>query len=368
MMPTPATNFACPIDSSPLSTPSGQPWRCTNGHSFDVAREGYCNLLVVQHKASRDPGDTAEMVAARRRVLDIGIYAPIADSVFAHVRQLAKPQQKHLDGRNMHPPLGSFPPSPLRGEGRVGGVLVTNSRPEATPTSRGKIDFCEEQKSSRVVLPPQGEGGENLEILHLSNAPFRVVDAGCGEGYYLARIAELAAHADGLTLELAGTDVSKWAVRAAAKRRAPIAWAVANNRHLPFQATSVDVILCLFGFPVWQGFTPVLAPNGRVLMVDPGPEHLAELRAVIYPTVNRSPVASLEQAEAAGYVLEAATPLTYTAHLTSPAQIADLFAMTPHAYRAPEAGRAALQALDQLTVTVDVLVRQLRLAGDPSAR
>jgi 23S rRNA (guanine745-N1)-methyltransferase len=291
-MVKPVSNFACPIDGTALDTASGQPWRCANGHSFDVAREGYCNLLVVQHKASRDPGDTAEMVEARRRVLDTGIYAPIADAVFAHVSALA-----------------------------------------TTP-----------------------------------DAPLRVVDAGCGEGYYLARIAELAAEFDKPSaLELAGTDVSKWAVRAAAKRRAPVGWAVANNRHLPFQAGSVDVILCLFGFPVWQGFTPVLAPGGRVLMVDPGPEHLAELRAVIYPTVNRSPVASLEKAEAAGYVLEASAPLTYAATLTSQAQIADLFAMTPHAYRAPEAGRAALQALDRLAVTVDVVVRQLRLAENKLA-
>jgi 23S rRNA (guanine745-N1)-methyltransferase len=104
-----------------------------------------------------------------------------------------------------------------------------------------------------------------------------------------------------------------------------------------------------------------------VLMVDPGPEHLAELRAVIYPTVNRSPVASLEQAEAAGYMLEATTPVTYTANLTSPAQIADLFAMTPHAYRAPDAGRKALQALERLTVTIDVVIRQLKLVGNQVA-
>jgi 23S rRNA (guanine745-N1)-methyltransferase len=301
MIVAPAANFACPIDGTafatvpPLASPS-QPWRCANGHSFDVAREGYCNLLVVQHKASRDPGDTSEMVAARRRALDTGIYQPIAGAVFAHIQLLAA----------------------------------------------------------------------------VGSTPFRVADAGCGEGYYLSRIAQLAAvpvanRADLRHLELAGTDVSKWAVRAAAKRRAPVAWAVANNRHLPFQAKSVDAILCLFGFPVWQGFAPVLAPGGRVLMVDPGPEHLAELRGVIYPTVNRSAIASLEQAEAAGYVLESATPVTYTAHLTSQAQIADLFAMTPHAYRATEAGRAALRALDQLTVTVDVVVRQLRLASGQSA-
>jgi 23S rRNA (guanine745-N1)-methyltransferase len=98
-----------------------------------------------------------------------------------------------------------------------------------------------------------------------------------------------------------------------------------------------------------------------VLLVDPGPEHLVELRSVIYPSVKRSPAASLHRAEASGYVLECATPLTYQADLTSQAQIADLFAMTPHAFRAPVAGQLALQALEKLSVTVDVVVRQLRL-------
>ena len=287
-----ATNFACPIDGIALDITPGQPWRCGNGHSFDVAREGYCNLLVVQHKASRDPGDTAEMVAARRRVLDTGIYAAITEAVFARIQTLASAQ----------------------------------------------------------------------------SGPLRVVDAGCGDGYHLAGIADLAAASDAVgSLELTGTDVSKWAVRAAAKRRSvvpsPISWAVANNRHLPFQHNSVDVMLCLFGFPVWQGFSPVLAPDGRVVLVDPGPEHLAELRAVIYPSVTRSPVASLAAAERVGYELESTMPLTYPATLATPTQIADLFAMTPHAHRAPETGRAALRVLDQLTVTVDVVVRQLKLAG-----
>jgi 23S rRNA (guanine745-N1)-methyltransferase len=97
-----------------------------------------------------------------------------------------------------------------------------------------------------------------------------------------------------------------------------------------------------------------------VLLVDPGPEHLAEMRGVIYPSVIRGEIAALDQAFASGYVLEHTTPVTFTADLTSATRIADLFAMTPHAYRAPEAGRAALLRLDHLTVTVDVVLRTLK--------
>jgi copper chaperone CopZ len=65
-----------------------------------------------------------------------------------------------IDSVHRHAPLDSFPPSPSMGEGRGGGDRATDSRPEVTPTSRGKIDICEEQISSRVVLPHQGGGGE----------------------------------------------------------------------------------------------------------------------------------------------------------------------------------------------------------------
>ncbi|HLD65498.1 MAG TPA: methyltransferase domain-containing protein [Pseudomonas sp.] len=51
---------------------------CPAGHRFDRARQGYLNLLPVQHKNSRDPGDNQAMVEARRRFLDGGHYAPLA--------------------------------------------------------------------------------------------------------------------------------------------------------------------------------------------------------------------------------------------------------------------------------------------------
>lgn len=52
---------------------------CPNNHRFDRARQGYLNLLPVQHKNSRDPGDNQAMVEARRRFLDGGHYAPLAE-------------------------------------------------------------------------------------------------------------------------------------------------------------------------------------------------------------------------------------------------------------------------------------------------
>lgn len=63
--------------------------RCSNGHHFDRARQGYLNLLPVQHKASRAPGDNAEMVNARRSFLQAGHYLPIARKLAEHATTAA---------------------------------------------------------------------------------------------------------------------------------------------------------------------------------------------------------------------------------------------------------------------------------------
>ncbi len=54
---------------------------CAEGHSFDVARSGYVNLLQPQERRSKQPGDTLEAVAARRRLHDRGISAPLLESI-----------------------------------------------------------------------------------------------------------------------------------------------------------------------------------------------------------------------------------------------------------------------------------------------
>ena len=69
--------LACPICSAPLSTVDNGV-TCPAGHRFDRARQGYLNLLPVQHKNSRDPGDNQAMVEARRDFLNAGHYTPVA--------------------------------------------------------------------------------------------------------------------------------------------------------------------------------------------------------------------------------------------------------------------------------------------------
>ena len=72
--------YSCPICSSPLSK-NGRVFRCRAGHTFDIAKEGYVNLLPANRKRSLEPGDNPEMVSARSRFLGAGHYKPLADEL-----------------------------------------------------------------------------------------------------------------------------------------------------------------------------------------------------------------------------------------------------------------------------------------------
>ncbi len=70
----------CPICGKPLRRQE-RIFLCPENHSFDIARQGYVNLLPVQQKRSLQPGDTREQVLSRRAFLEGGFYKPIVDSL-----------------------------------------------------------------------------------------------------------------------------------------------------------------------------------------------------------------------------------------------------------------------------------------------
>lgn len=269
--------LACPLDGEPLRQ-SGTCWRCPAGHSFDVARQGYLHLLPVQKKRSLDPGDSKDMVAARRRFLNAGFYQPVAEAVN-----------------------------------------------KAVTTSAG------------------------------DTKPLSCLDAGCGEGYYLRQLA--AANTD-RSLALVGVDISKWATLAAAKQDKRPRWLVGSNANLPVLNGTLDCVLCLFGFPVYYEFARVLKPGGILIQADAGPDHLRELREIIYPSLKPEKPSAINAPE--GFSSLNTETVRYSLTLESQAAIADLLAMTPHLYRASAEGRSRAEALATLTVTVEVRLVQLK--------
>ncbi|RUO64718.1 putative RNA methyltransferase [Idiomarina ramblicola] len=273
----PLTDFICPLDGKPLHL-NERSWRCDNNHSYDVAKQGYVNLLPVQNKRSKDPGDSKAMVQARREYLEQGYYQPLAQAL------------------------------------------------------------------ANTVL---AEGDQAL------------LDAGCGEGYYLRCIIEQAEQ-NGTDLSVAGLDISKWAVQAAAKRDKRLSWMVASNSSIPLADNSVDTILCVFGFPVADEFKRVLKPGGRLIMMDPAADHLKELKTIIYSEIKTKnetlPIADPD------FELASEQKVAFPVSLASNQAIKDLLTMTPHLYRTSAEGRERAEALSSLKLTVDVWVRVFGLS------
>jgi 23S rRNA (guanine745-N1)-methyltransferase len=188
------------------------------------------------------------------------------------------------------------------------------------------------------------------------------LDAGCGEGYYLR---ELAAESGDIGLSLAGLDISKWATLAAAKQDKRPRWMVGSNASIPVLPGTLDCMLCLFGFPVYPEFARVLKPGGVLIQADAGPDHLRELREVIYPSLN--PDKPLVKDVPEGFSILATETVGFTLNLDSKDAIADLLAMTPHLYRAPAEGREKAARLETLTVTVEVNLTQFQRVSHPFA-
>ena len=193
-------------------TRAGGGLTCPRRHSFDIARSGYINLLQPQERRSKRPGDTAEAVAARRRLHDRGVTEPLLEAMAG----------------------------------------LTNLT------------------SDDVVL-----------------------DAGCGDGYYLgsmAKASECDAH---------GVDISIPAIDAAARRYPGCQWIVANaDRFLPYADRTFTRVLSITARMNATQFRRVVHDDGRLLVAIPAPDDLFEVRGA-----GRDRVARTIETFSAGFTL-----------------------------------------------------------------
>lgn len=268
----------CPIEATPLAI-DGASLVCEHGHRFDVARQGYLNLLGPKDKRSKDPGDSKKMVLARTAFLGADFYQPLADACL-HIM----------------------------------------------------LDYCSRIADGHITL----------------------MDAGCGDGYYLHHVQKNLSHNLRGRISLVGFDISKWAVQQSAKR-CDGTWFVGSNRHIPMANSSVDLLFDMFGFPDYSSFLRVLAPGGRLVRLTPGDQHLIQLREIIYPNIK-----SLSERSSYPEILRVVAEKRISYEMTLGSEdLNNLLLMTPHMFRStPERRQQALNH-DQLSLTVDVVIEEL---------
>ena len=253
-------DYQCPLCAQLLRREEKR-YVCPQGHSFDIARQGYVNLLTVQQKHSLDPGDTRQQVLSRRAFLEAGFYAPISDAL-----------------------------------------------------DQAALDY--------------GAQGE-------------ILDVGCGEGYYSARLAAA------IGAPLTGLDISKEAVRSAAGQYKAYAWLCATAAHIPVPDGSVGTLSSLFALTLPGEFRRVLRKNGLFLQVLAAEDHLLGLKSIVYDVLTHK---QKDTAPALpGFALLESRQIRFD-FTAEGEQVQRLFAMTPHLFRI---GKAGAQRLAETAVLHD---------------
>ncbi|MCG8671903.1 MAG: methyltransferase domain-containing protein [Pseudomonadales bacterium] len=284
-----SNQLTCPICSSPLFHSQRQ-LVCDNKHSFDIAKQGYVNLLPVQHKRSKTPGDDKAMVLARQAFLNAGFYQPLA-------KKLAEL-------------LIQFSPS--------------------------------------------------LNATH-NEQDYRLMDAGCGEGYYLNKIiteiqAQRSKQSFGSSCTFYGIDISKPAIIEATKRRKDVHWLVASLKNIPIATRCLDGIVSVFSPIIATEFYNKLKPQGIVIQVGPGKDHLNSLKSHLYDEIKPFDEDKALKSMGDNWQLLHKEKLHSQFELNQPEQIQALLSMTPHTWRISPEKKARVSKLNELSCEADFLI------------
>ncbi len=171
-----------------------------------------------------------------------------------------------------------------------------------------------------------------------------VLDAGCGDGFYLGSLAEQ------FGFDAHGVDISIPAIDAAARRFPKCEWIVANaDRQIPYADQSFSIIMSITARMNTEEFQRVLREDGRLLVAIPAPEDLIELRGV-----GRDRAVRTIETFASGFSLVEQRRVTTTAELDA-AGLEDVLLSIYRPMRSEP-----LEAAMKVTFSLDLLLFQLR--------
>jgi 23S rRNA (guanine745-N1)-methyltransferase len=196
-----------------------------------------------------------------------------------------------------------------------------------------------------------------LAVSHVKDGD-GVLDAGCGEGYYTYGIFD-ALKSNLERFSLAGIDLSKSALKKAARRCPGAEFAVASVYHLPVADSSVALLVDCFAPLALEEYRRVLQPGGVFLYVVPAPRHLMEMKQVLYDQPYENPD---EAVNYEGFHYLDILPVETEMALGHEALMA-LFRMTPYTWKTPREGVERLDGLEGLTVTASFRVHVFRKDG-----
>jgi 23S rRNA (guanine745-N1)-methyltransferase len=188
-----------------------------------------------------------------------------------------------------------------------------------------------------------------------TQSPAPILDAGCGEGYYLAHLqSHLQALARPIEAQCVGLDISKDGVRMAARRYPTTSFLVANLKEpLPLCDAAFQLILNIFAPRNAAEFLRILSPGGGLLVAIPGPAHLKQLRE----TLSLLDIEDQKQQQVIAqfplpFELLTTRQISYSMHLVGE-QVEQAVMMTPNYWHMGEEKRRALADIIEITTTAE---------------
>ena len=179
----------------------------------------------------------------------------------------------------------------------------------------------------------------------------KILDLGCGDGFFGPALFPKQAN------HFCGIDLSKPAIKLAAKRWSEATWVLANaDRELPVLDESVDCVMSLFGRRPVAEIRRVLKPDSICIVAVPAEDDLIELREQVQKEGKRRNRinAIIEQMEDQGLVCTDQKKWSHQVVLCAE-EISDAFAMTYRAVRKSQQQVAQEIKSTQVTLAADLL-------------
>ncbi len=177
----------------------------------------------------------------------------------------------------------------------------------------------------------------------------KVLDAGCGEGYYTLRMARGGREAFGFDLSKNGV---RLAAKAAKRGSVPAFFGVASVFALPVLTESMDAVTTIFAPCAEDEYARVLKPGGVLILAGAGKEHLIDLKKAVYENAYENE--GRRDLPREKFELLEETRVTYGITLAGGKDIENLFAMTPYFYRTSQKDKEKLLAFSSLYTKIDV--------------
>ncbi len=174
----------------------------------------------------------------------------------------------------------------------------------------------------------------------------KILDAGCGEGYYTEKIGEAVS---GIASEIVGIDISKCAAEYAARRTKSALFAVASVFRLPIETESCDILTTLFAPYCGEEFQRVLKREVTMIMVIPSERHLWQLKCAVYDEPYQNDVKSFDLS---GFELIKRDTICGNIDISCNEDIISLFSMTPYFYKTSEENQQRLVKIESLTTEI----------------